>query len=149
MPEHRRFSCAEQRVALQPLAASYCVGAGDRGRTDTVSPPRDFESRTSANSITPALRQTVYHTRAKKARLFCKSTGECKIFMIQAKKLCHTPCIRLGFLLYYLVYDFIYHPNPHLESVVIGAKLMSRDISALSERETAFLKRIRNRNKRG
>ena len=29
-------------------------GAGGRGRTDTVSLPRDFESRTSANSITPA-----------------------------------------------------------------------------------------------
>ena len=30
------------------------VGAGDRGRTDTVSLPPDFESGTSANSITPA-----------------------------------------------------------------------------------------------
>ena len=30
------------------------VGAGDRGRTGTVSPPPDFESGTSANSITPA-----------------------------------------------------------------------------------------------
>lgn len=29
-------------------------GAGGRGRTDTVLLPRDFESRTSANSITPA-----------------------------------------------------------------------------------------------
>lgn len=29
-------------------------GAGDRGRTGTVSPPPDFESGTSANSITPA-----------------------------------------------------------------------------------------------
>ena len=29
-------------------------GAGDRGRTDTVSLPRDFESRASANSTTPA-----------------------------------------------------------------------------------------------
>ena len=29
-------------------------GAGDRGRTDTVSLPLDFESSTSANSITPA-----------------------------------------------------------------------------------------------
>ena len=29
-------------------------GAGGGGRTHTVSPPRDFESRTSANSITPA-----------------------------------------------------------------------------------------------
>ena len=30
-------------------------GAGDRGRTGTVSLPSDFESDTSANSITPAL----------------------------------------------------------------------------------------------
>ena len=30
------------------------IGAGDRGRTGTVSPPPDFESGTSANSITPA-----------------------------------------------------------------------------------------------
>ena len=29
-------------------------GAGGRGRTDTVLPPLDFESSTSANSITPA-----------------------------------------------------------------------------------------------
>ena len=29
-------------------------GAGGGGRTRTVSLPRDFESRTSANSITPA-----------------------------------------------------------------------------------------------
>ena len=38
-------------------------GAGDRGRTGTVSPPRDFESRTSANSITPAAKLTIklYH----------------------------------------------------------------------------------------
>ena len=33
-------------------------GAGDRGRTDTVSPPLDFESSTSANSITPASAET-------------------------------------------------------------------------------------------
>ena len=32
----------------------FFVGAGDRGRTDTVSLPLDFESSTSANSITPA-----------------------------------------------------------------------------------------------
>ena len=32
----------------------YWFGAGGGGRTRTVSPPRDFESRTSANSITPA-----------------------------------------------------------------------------------------------
>ena len=30
------------------------AGAGDRGRTGTVSLPSDFESDTSANSITPA-----------------------------------------------------------------------------------------------
>ncbi len=30
------------------------LGAGDRGRTGTLSPGPDFESGTSANSITPA-----------------------------------------------------------------------------------------------
>ena len=34
--------------------ASFFVGAGSRGRTDTVSLPLDFESSTSANSIIPA-----------------------------------------------------------------------------------------------
>ena len=37
-------------------------GAGGRGRTDTVLPPRDFESRTSANSITPAYKVLNYNT---------------------------------------------------------------------------------------
>ena len=32
----------------------FAVGAGDRGRTDTVSLPQDFESSASANSTTPA-----------------------------------------------------------------------------------------------
>ena len=32
----------------------FFVGAGSRGRTDTVSLPTDFESVTSANSIIPA-----------------------------------------------------------------------------------------------
>ena len=35
-------------------------GAGDRGRTGTVSPPPDFESGTSANSITPAILLNYY-----------------------------------------------------------------------------------------
>ena len=35
------------------------LGAGSGGRTRTVSPPRDFESRTSANSIIPALESIV------------------------------------------------------------------------------------------
>ena len=37
-----------------PKATLSGLGAGDRGRTDTVSLPLDFESSTSANSITPA-----------------------------------------------------------------------------------------------
>ena len=44
-------------ISLQTLQLYHLlsyVGAGGRGRTDTVSLPRDFESRTSANSITPA-----------------------------------------------------------------------------------------------
>ena len=36
-------------------------GAGDRGRTDTVSLPLDFESSTSANSITPANKPPLRH----------------------------------------------------------------------------------------
>ena len=32
----------------------FCLGTGGRGRTGTVSLPLDFESSTSANSITPA-----------------------------------------------------------------------------------------------
>ena len=42
--------------AFQPVASLLGIlfGAGGGGRTRTVSPPRDFESRTSANSITPA-----------------------------------------------------------------------------------------------
>ena len=42
---------------------SFLFGAGDRGRTGTVSLPQDFESSTSANSITPAcdLTMLVYH----------------------------------------------------------------------------------------
>ena len=33
---------------------AFQLGAGGRGRTGTVSLPLDFESSTSANSITPA-----------------------------------------------------------------------------------------------
>ncbi len=36
-------------------------GAGDRGRTGTVLLPSDFESDTSANSITPAYIQQIYY----------------------------------------------------------------------------------------
>ena len=39
---------------LPLMARLFFVGAGDRGRTGTVSLPLDFESSTSANSITPA-----------------------------------------------------------------------------------------------
>ena len=49
-----------KRKARKKAATSFVTsevlpyGAGDRGRTDTVSLPLDFESSTSANSITPA-----------------------------------------------------------------------------------------------
>ena len=38
----------------------FVFGAGGRGRTDTVSLPLDFESSTSANSITPAYHKWYY-----------------------------------------------------------------------------------------
>ena len=37
------------------------IGAGDGGRTHTVSPPTDFESVSSANSNTPAYEQRYYY----------------------------------------------------------------------------------------
>ena len=37
------------------------IGAGDGGRTHTVSPPTDFESVSSANSNTPACKQRYYY----------------------------------------------------------------------------------------
>ena len=42
-------------------------GAGDRGRTDTVSLPPDFESGTSANSITPADAKWLYNIHQNKS----------------------------------------------------------------------------------
>jgi hypothetical protein len=52
-------------------SASLLFGAGDRGRTDTVSPPLDFESSTSANSITPAkLDLIIQHIVSKHKRKF-------------------------------------------------------------------------------
>ena len=46
------------------------IGAGDGGRTHTVSPPTDFESVSSANSNTPAYVGTllVYQPHAKLSR---------------------------------------------------------------------------------
>ena len=41
------------------MSQGFSVGAGDRGRTDTVSLPLDFESSTSANSITPAYNEVI------------------------------------------------------------------------------------------
>ena len=46
------------------------TGAGGRTRTGTVSPPVDFESTTSANSITPACNGKDYTTKAMKKQLF-------------------------------------------------------------------------------
>ena len=45
----------EKELVSNIHTSSFSVsGAGGGGRTRTVLPPRDFESRTSANSITPA-----------------------------------------------------------------------------------------------
>ena len=46
--------------------------AGDRGRTGTMLPPRDFKSRASANSATPASFKviTLYPNKDRKSSLF-------------------------------------------------------------------------------
>ena len=61
------------------IKAAYATfihyGAGDRGRTGTVSLPLDFESSTSANSITPANNRNNYTlTQIKNQVLFLLSS---------------------------------------------------------------------------
>ena len=52
------------------ISVSSVFGAGDRGRTGTVSLPLDFESSTSANSITPAnITDLLYYIQFKKSIL--------------------------------------------------------------------------------
>ena len=61
------------------------VGAGGRGRTDTVSLPLDFESSTSANSITPAYLNHPYilhYFIAFVNTFLLKTSYKAKIFMI-------------------------------------------------------------------
>ena len=41
-------------------------GAGDRGRTGTVFPPRDFKSLASAYSATPAFQTSSYEREEEK-----------------------------------------------------------------------------------
>ena len=44
-----------QKITQAELGSTYVIsGAADRGRTDTVSLPLDFESSASANSTTAA-----------------------------------------------------------------------------------------------
>ena len=45
---------ASKKEQTRKMCVCSFFGAGGRGRTDTVSLPLDFESSTSANSITPA-----------------------------------------------------------------------------------------------
>ena len=54
--------------------ACSVYGAADRGRTDTVSLPQDFESSASANSTTAAYQTIliVYHNSAKRSSIFSK-----------------------------------------------------------------------------
>ena len=59
--ERRQASCRVRPLAVGTITKKdrrkpvfFCYGAAGRGRTDTVSLPRDFESRASANSTTAA-----------------------------------------------------------------------------------------------
>ena len=54
------------------------VGAGGRSRTGTVLLPPDFESSTSANSITPA---SVYRAKNMIARNATESNAQKQIFV--------------------------------------------------------------------
>ena len=49
-----RKNCKKEVPRLRVCVSRHLTGAGGRTRTGTVSLPVDFESTTSANSITPA-----------------------------------------------------------------------------------------------
>ena len=59
---------ARKSSVLPDIRAFF--GAGDRGRTDTVSLPQDFESSASANSTTPAYNKIIKYPRRKIKRFF-------------------------------------------------------------------------------
>ncbi len=69
MNELRPLKKRSERTICSPLRR----GAGGGGRTRTVSLPPDFESGTSANSITPACVIYSYDTTAREQiqELFC------------------------------------------------------------------------------
>ena len=73
MHSKRLSHSLSKKLLTQPLL----FGAGDRGRTDTVSLPLDFESSTSANSITPACNGDIIAQTNSKIKCFLK-----KIFFL-------------------------------------------------------------------
>ena len=56
---------SNKNIRIFPLEA---LGAGDRGRTDTVFLPQDFESSASANSTTPAYISQIISERKRKIK---------------------------------------------------------------------------------
>ena len=60
-PHHRVMKFGFLMSPPDNWGRQLTAGAGGGGRTRTVSLPLDFESSTSANSITPALRLRLYH----------------------------------------------------------------------------------------
>ena len=69
------FAKKKTEQAIQNLPRS---GAGSGGRTRTVSLPLDFESSTSANSITPALTDIYYKGFFNKMQPFFARNGKIK-----------------------------------------------------------------------
>ena len=61
----------------------WSFGAGGGGRTRTVSLPQDFESSTSANSITPACEKTYIHYTRKSPVCQGVSRGYSRYFIEQ------------------------------------------------------------------
>ena len=69
----------------------FLFGAGGRGRTDTVSLPLDFESSTSANSITPANVHIIAYSK-RKIKSFFKKTLNIFLSVEGLPKSVHFPC---------------------------------------------------------
>ena len=74
MKKRLDIKCRNKQNPRGHIPRGFC-GAGGRTRTGTVSLPVDFESTTSANSITPANQcaNVLYNKEVIKSSLFFKN----------------------------------------------------------------------------
>ena len=90
------FSCRDRRTRHEKnpsrLAWIFPFGAGSGGRTRTMLPPRDFESRTSANSVIPAYERNHFTISFFKMQEFLSQKSICsQNFLFKIITFCKFP----------------------------------------------------------